>query len=56
MTFSTGDQEIATFAAGEKGFSFGEEGMDYHGVMVMMCSVQTNCCDEILKVSVILYM
>lgn len=26
VTFSTGDQEIATFAAGEKGFSFGEEG------------------------------
>ena len=27
VTFSTGDQELATFAAGEKGFSFGEEGM-----------------------------
>ncbi|CAH3126513.1 unnamed protein product [Porites lobata] len=26
VTFSTGDQELATFAAGEKGFSFGEEG------------------------------
>ena len=27
VTFFTGDQELATFAAGEKGFSFGEEGM-----------------------------
>ena len=27
VTFSTGDQELATFAAGEKGFSFGEEGL-----------------------------
>ena len=27
VTFSTGDQELATFAAGEKGFSFGEEGV-----------------------------
>ena len=27
VTFSTGDQELAAFAAGEKGFSFGEEGM-----------------------------
>ena len=27
VAFSTGDQELATFAAGEKGFSFGEEGM-----------------------------
>ena len=27
VMFSTGDQELATFAAGEKGFSFGEEGM-----------------------------
>ena len=27
VTFSTGDQELATFAGGEKGFSFGEEGM-----------------------------
>ena len=26
VTFSTGE-ELATFAAGEKGFSFGEEGM-----------------------------
>ena len=31
VTFSTGDQELATFAAGEKGFSFGEEGMLLRG-------------------------
>ena len=30
VTFSTGDQELATFAAGEKGFSFGEEGNCYY--------------------------
>ena len=27
VAFSPGDKELATFAAGEKGFSFGEEGM-----------------------------
>ena len=28
VTFSTGDQELATFDAGKRGFSFGEEGTE----------------------------
>ena len=53
VTFSTGDQELATFAAGEKGFSFGEEGMllltAFKGLYMYVCDTtvkEWNRCED----------
>ena len=56
VTFSTGDQELATFADGEKGFSFGEEGMllltAFKGLYMYVCDTtvkEWNRCEDRLS-------